>query len=217
MMSQSSSILLAVLLLAIGFIIGALVASLFTGREKDSVSRRQNGAQEDPERVEMFRVIRNRQDGKLMLRVGNETYASSAKLPATVKPALRRLLAELAGWLGLQPTESAELTHAPVGKLAPSAVMPPARSSEKPAVMLELPKRTLSIVEQINDLLHERLAASPLKERGINLVEDPREGVVVWVGIEKFIGIDAVTDEEVRAFINQVVAEWEARQSGQER
>jgi hypothetical protein len=65
-----------------------------------------------------------------------------------------------------------------------------------------------SITAQVDDILQRILAESPLAGRGIQLSESP-EGVVVEVGVDKYLGVDAVPDEEVRQLIRQAVAEWE--------
>ena len=49
--------------------------------------------------------------------------------------------------------------------------------------------------------------------KGIRLVEDPKEGAVVWVGLEHYAGVDAVKDPEVKALLKAAVGEWERRQT----
>ncbi len=71
--------------------------------------------------------------------------------------------------------------------------------------------KPLSIVEQINDILQETIKDTPLAGRMIRLVEDPRAGVVVWVGLEHFPGVDAVPDPEVKAALRKAASEWERR------
>jgi hypothetical protein len=64
-------------------------------------------------------------------------------------------------------------------------------------------------VAQIDEILQERLAGTPLAVRGIRLQEAPDGGVIVLVGLQRFEGIDAVPDSEIKAAIRQAVAEWE--------
>ncbi len=71
--------------------------------------------------------------------------------------------------------------------------------------------KPLSIVDQINDILQETIQDTPLAGRMIRLVEDPREGVVVWIGLEHFPGVDAVPDPEVKAALRKAANEWERR------
>ena len=69
--------------------------------------------------------------------------------------------------------------------------------------------KPLTIFEQINDILKEVVAASPEKNRGIRLVDNGHDGVIVWVGMEKFNGVDEVPYPEVQALIRTAVARWE--------
>lgn len=215
MMLQNNMTLLAVLFISIGVILGALIANLFAGRERGKRAQQEPEQEADANRVEMFRVIRNRKDGSLHLEIGGEDYASEKALPETTKPALQRLLVELAAWLGLQPARSVQPIGDKPAQTASAAVKPasPAMTPGAISTSADAPTRSLSIVEQIDELLRKRLAESPLRGQGIHLSEDPREGVIVWVGMEKFAGIDAITDDSVRDFIKEVVAEWEERQS----
>lgn len=66
-----------------------------------------------------------------------------------------------------------------------------------------------SIVAQINDILQDRIPGTPLEGKGVRLAEDLRHGVIVWIGVEKFTGIDAVPDPEIQKAIRSAVNEWE--------
>jgi len=74
---------------------------------------------------------------------------------------------------------------------------------------LEKP-RTLSLVGQVNDILQEMLPESKFTGQNIQLTEEPVNGVVVWVGAQKYYGIDSVADPEIKAFIQSAVRQWEA-------
>lgn len=69
--------------------------------------------------------------------------------------------------------------------------------------------RPTSIVSMIDAVLQTNLASSPLKDRGIRLEENPGGGVVVWVGVQRYDGIDAVPDPVIVAAIRGAIAEWE--------
>lgn len=84
----------------------------------------------------------------------------------------------------------------------PAAPSPVSTRDEKPIA-------PMSIVEQIDEILQTRLAASPLAGRGIWLQEALEGGVIVWVGMQKFAGVGEVTDPEVQAIIRAATTEWE--------
>lgn len=79
-------------------------------------------------------------------------------------------------------------------------------------VKREVPK---TIVEQINEVVQELLAESPLAGQKIYLSEDPRRGVVVWAQGHSFEGIDSVPPGEIKDLLKRSVAEWERRQEEQ--
>ena len=70
---------------------------------------------------------------------------------------------------------------------------------------------SLSIVQQIDMVLQERLLNSPLTGRGIRLQESIQGGVEVYVGLQKFHAVDDVPDEEIKTAIRASIAEWEKK------
>jgi hypothetical protein len=66
-----------------------------------------------------------------------------------------------------------------------------------------------SIVEQIDAILQSQMIGTPLIERGIRLQESPEGGVIVWVGMEKFEGVNEVPDEQIQAAIRAAISVWE--------
>jgi len=75
----------------------------------------------------------------------------------------------------------------------------------------------LSIAQQISAILEEMLEGTELKEKGIKLIENEENGVVVWVGMEKFLGIDSVPYPQVRQLIHDAVVRWEQETEAQQR
>jgi len=66
-----------------------------------------------------------------------------------------------------------------------------------------------SIVSQIDAILQERLTGTNLEERGVFLAQSPEGGVIVFVGLTRYNGIDDVPDAEIKAAIRAAIAEWE--------
>ena len=97
---------------------------------------------------------------------------------------------------------------------------PPSRSSPVPPASPPSQSATISkedrpsapansIVSQIDAILQERLAGTPLEERGIFLTQSPEGSVNVYVGLTRYNGIDDVPDAAIRAAIRAAIAEWE--------
>jgi hypothetical protein len=66
-------------------------------------------------------------------------------------------------------------------------------------------------VAQIDSILQAQLAGTPLGERGIRLQESPEGGVIVWVGLNKYQGVDDVPDDQIKAAIRAAINTWEAK------
>jgi hypothetical protein len=67
------------------------------------------------------------------------------------------------------------------------------------------------MVGQINEILQLRIAKTKFAEQGITMIESPAGGVNVYVGLNRYEGIDAVPDEEIKAAIRNAIAEWEKK------
>jgi hypothetical protein len=91
---------------------------------------------------------------------------------------------------------------------APAPVIAvPARLDNRSKVKPPEPK---SIVQQINDILQDKVVKSDQPDIAIKLQETP-QGVLVWVGNHSFQGIDAVPDGSAKEMIKAAVKEWEKR------
>lgn len=66
-----------------------------------------------------------------------------------------------------------------------------------------------SIVSQIDSILQQRVVGTPLEDRGVFLAQSPEGGVIVYIGLTKYMGIDDVPDPEVKAAIRAAITEWE--------
>jgi hypothetical protein len=67
-----------------------------------------------------------------------------------------------------------------------------------------------SIVQQIDEILQEHVANTPMAAVGVKLQETP-QGVLVWIGKESFQGVDSVPDGDAKKLIKAAVKEWESR------
>ncbi|MBS1249371.1 MAG: hypothetical protein MAG431_00949 [Chloroflexi bacterium] len=70
-----------------------------------------------------------------------------------------------------------------------------------------------SIVEQVDEILQEKLANSPLNEKGIFLQEDPQKGMIIWVGLKSYEDIGEIPDSSIREIIRSAVRAWESKTS----
>lgn len=94
----------------------------------------------------------------------------------------------------------------------PVRAAPPQTTTPRPATIAKEDRPAApvgSIVNQIDSVLQALLAGTPLEERGIFLAQSPEGGVMVYVGLTKYMGIDEVPDPEIKAAIRAAITEWE--------
>lgn len=88
----------------------------------------------------------------------------------------------------------------------------PTPSTPRPAVIAKEDRPIApagSIVTQIDTILQARLAGTPLEDRGVFLAQSPEGGVMVYVGLTKYMGLEDVPDPEIKAAIRSAITEWE--------
>lgn len=102
---------------------------------------------------------------------------------------------------------------APVNIPSPASQPAPPKPTPAPVPKKDDKPATVptSMVGQINAILQLRIANTKLAEQGVTMIESPSGGVFVYIGLNKFEGIDAVPDEDVKAAIRAAIAEWERK------
>jgi len=216
--------------LLVGAAIGSLVVYLFTNR-----GGRQGAETGDSDVVVLARFLRFRTGGRVIPEIGGKKFQSPAEMSEVQRENFSRLLNQMQAWLGLEkgappqveanrpfaPSESFS-TISPSRPLANEPAVPFQRPSINPIDTLaraiqtdvgKMPAAQKSIAAQIDEILQEKLAGTPLEKRGISLLDHPGQGVLVRVGLDQYDGIDAVPDEEIRDLIRSAAAEWEKRVS----
>ncbi len=210
---------LSIAILLIGYILG-LVEAAIKQKNKDNKKARLEEKEilETPplalKQPNLLSLNRN-SSNLLLLELEGKTISNKDELTSENRRLLIKLLVELRPWLETTaPTSTspqAEAQPKPINIQPPTAspIIPPLSSS--PAQSTPAPSAE-SIVSQINTVLQSRLVDSSFANQGIHLQESPTGGVWVYIGLDKYEGIDAIPDPEIKAFIRQAIAEWE-RQS----
>lgn len=197
---------LLLVVLIIGYLIGLLEASLKGSRKaKPPAKPSTDGTLLSLEgEIEVLRAWRTNA-GKLDLEMDGQRIESKEMLLPEQHRRLVNLLLELRPWLEAAP----DLPPARPGQEQPAKPPIPAKTKEP---KVEQPAAApLSIVAQIDQILQDRLAGTPLAGKGIQLQESPEGGVIVWVGMQRFEGIDAIPAPQVKAAIRQAVEAWEKK------
>lgn len=106
----------------------------------------------------------------------------------------------------VQKSESLE----DLGIVVPEPVAPiPAVISFSLGGPAKIPEKPKTIVEQINAKLEELMVETSSQNKGLRLEDNGHQGVVVWVGIERYDGVDAVPYPDAQKLIKEAVARWE--------
>jgi hypothetical protein len=170
-----------------------------------------------------------------LLRIKNENGALTLDIdgarvnPIALYPEQRKRLIEMLNvmrpWLENKPVPVPTTPPPP----PPQSVSAPFNAAPPPPATVQSPKPAAapapptprkdeapaaaptSMVGQINAILQSRIAHTKLADIGVTMIESPAGGVYVYVGLNKFEGIDAVPDEEIKAAIRAAIAEWERK------
>lgn len=156
--------------------------------------------------------------------------------PISLVPEQRKRLIEILNimrpWLEGKPTSAPATTSQPPAfqpqsatsfqaqsrpAPVPTASPPPGAATSQPGTpkpaVIPIEDRpaapTNSIVTQIDTILQARLNGTPLEERGIFLTQSAEGGVIVYVGLTRYNGVDEVPDPEIKAAIRAAITEWE--------
>ena len=207
----------------IGYIIGLLEAAI-----KQNIKDKKKTAEKEKETSESVETpaaavkepnllsINRNPNKQLILEVEGKTFLKKEELSPDLKHKVVNLLVELRPWVENAPAAQPEKLEAKPVQTRQAEVKPAVKPTPAPGVKIPSPTKVIlpvkpvsSIVSQIDDVLQTRLASSPLASKGIRLVESETGGVLVYIGLDKYEGIDAIPDPEIQAFIRQSVAMWE--------
>ncbi len=220
-MSNMFMMLLGVLVVLVVIIAAVLLVVLMVRN-----SRKSDGAaapvEEKSRYTPVARLWRDPANNQLLVEQDGRILSSANSLNDTQRSLLKSAGQDLLAWAGgtlasSGPQISSTRAEPPPKAFdreqffvpePPAPVITPPPAAPTAGTPIAPPK---SIVGQIDEVLQEMLAGSNLSNSAIRLVEEPRHGVIVWVGLKRYEGIDAVPDEAVRAMIRAAVKEWERR------
>ena len=160
------------------------------------------------EAAEMLILSRDRATKRLIVQIGDYAYSGAEE---QIDPEFRRqfvgLMKELSG-IAPKLGRGAKATRS---KSAPPPPARPVATPAQPAAVEADPIPTTgTLAEQIEARLQAKLRVTrAFPGRVIHVKDAPDGGVSIEVDGRIYDGVSAVTDEDVRAFIAGVVAEWQ--------
>ncbi len=141
-------------------------------------------------------LSRDPETGKLSIQVGDQTFGSMSELKnAQAWEHIGGLFEELNAWMTVVP---------------PQTPVPPRPPRTGGAETTKKAPAALSMVDEINEILGEKLASSETAPQGVHIAEGPDGSIRVFIGVQGY-AMDQVPDEEVRRLIREAVLEWESR------
>lgn len=163
---------------------------------------------------------REQPENDLRVEMDGTSYQDAVDMTPDQRRKLIAVFQDLRTWLtppGERPPaaeQAAPVTApvpapAPAPAAAPVVLIPPTQAGVVPAV--PAPKAPTTMLGQIDAILQERIAGTPLEKRGVKLMEAADHSVLVMIGLQKYNGIDAVPDETVRAAIRAAIQEWDQK------
>lgn len=84
-------------------------------------------------------------------------------------------------------------------------------TSDEEEEQLVIKPRT--IAGQISMILDDMIKSTSLRDKGIKLIEREDHGVDVWIGMEKFDGVESIPYPEAKQLIKAAAARWEKEAS----
>lgn len=226
-LSPTLLIVLGLVCILLGYVACVLVNTL---REESQAASAVDEAPPGGKRgryTPITRLWRAKKAGALVVEINGKAFVSSSALNAAERAELEQSERDLRAWLGMgwqgqsapvepaAPPTAEQVPASPkMATGAPSAAATPFPMAPQPvsAPLVEADLASSSIVAQIDGILQDLLVASPFASRGIRLAEDPVSGVVVFIGAQRYPGIDSVPDLEAKALIQRAVREWESSQ-----
>ena len=200
-------ILVGFVCVVLGLIAGSLLSMLKDGNEPpdENVDQAPPGGRKG-KYTPLARLWRERSSHQLVVELEGRAFIGPAALDEDQRAQLEAAARDLRAWLGMGlsgPADAGPVLPAasiktpangqPVPMPAPAAAARANRAAPAAVVGKEEPVAASgpkSIVMQIEDILQDMIAGTPIEQRAVHLSEDPSRGVIVMVGLERFEGIE---------------------------
>jgi hypothetical protein len=210
----------------IGLLVGLLVSSLFSPREHRSADTETIEPPSELEKEGYSKTVSlwySPAGQKIITELDGEYYRAYPLLSAEQKSRVHKVLSLWSEWtekvtdakyepVVIQKAQEVPETEVAKPELTPVLNWSVAEALKEEKEELAPPSgisKPTTIAGQISLILDRLLDGNPLKEKGIKLIENSHGGVDVWIGLEKYDGIDVIPHPEVQQLIRKAVALWE--------
>ena len=145
-------------------------------------------------------------------REKSDLALAAADLLFWVNQDVKEIITKGRQYIPTAPTSTEDAQDSSAGDLGSQAYAALAGVSQFEVPSLPDPELQKTVVQYIDQVLQEMLERSPLKAKGIRLMELTDRGMVVVVGLDFYDSIEDVPDPAIQEVINAAVDEWERRQ-----
>ena len=139
-------------------------------------------------RIQVASLLRDEVTGELIIQVGDREYRSA------------EVLRDSQDWIRVEYAAS---------DLSKWIEMPMRRPTPEREVESSDPYKPMSMIEQINEILQQKVAASGKSQLAVRLMEGPEGSARVLIGVHSY-ELGEVPDESISDLIREAVADWEA-------
>ena len=165
-------------------------------------------------RPPLVQLWRDPPGSNLRLELEGHEFNHAAELSPAQRAQVVEILRQWVAWLGVPPAKPAA-TPQPAKPAAPTPVpaSTPLASTPIEASADKKPSfyRPRNMVEEVDAILAEMQSDLPPNATRIKLMGDMQHGIVAWIGLDHYDGIDNIPDEAARQLVRRAVAEWERR------
>ncbi|MBN1265601.1 MAG: hypothetical protein JXA25_08920 [Anaerolineales bacterium] len=145
--------------------------------------------------------------GRLILSVENREYSSLSELKESSDwHIVSGSLNELVAWIQQEIPESLALSTE-LSLMEQPAPLQKSKDRKKKPEVLPQPR---SMVEQINDIIQEKIRISGKTHLSVRLIESRYGEVKALIGVESY-PLEEIPDPQIKEFIRECVAEWERK------
>jgi len=203
-------LIIAIVSITIGYLAGSLLSG---GRDRDE--EKEPTDYHPPQfPSDALHIWRDQNNEHLVLQIGEHAFRSTEPIPPKEHKYITQLLLFLQKWLGID--KKADTVPQQTKQPASQTHQPPQvkQSSTDPIVpeISDILESKMSIVAQVDEILQELLSNSPLKDKGIRLMENIDGSMRFYIGLDSYDDVAAIPDETIKGAIRAAVKEWEQRQ-----
>ncbi len=203
------------LVAGISILVGAAISSIIASLRKSATA-----TEEQPEPIsnpipktsqyphDAIHLWQDQQRQEVVIKIGQRFLSAGDKLTPKEQKYIRTIALYIQRWLDDSESNESDkqlIRSDSEPEIQSAAIFDQAEISENELF------QSASIVEQINYILQQKIAASSQKNISVMLMEKPNQGIVVMLGTDQYPDVNSIPDPEIKKFIKDAVSDWESQ------